>query len=184
MEPIKLHLGAGIRNFGPEWVHIDQADFPHIKYKDVTNLSQFEDNSVDLIYASHLIAYFDRQEIIPILKEWNRVLKPGGTLRIATPDFDQMVDLYSTSTYSLESFLGPLYGKWSINEKTSYHKTTYNFDSLDHLLFANNFICIHKYDWRNTEHSLIDDHSQAYLPKGDKENGTLISLNVEARKPW
>ena len=38
------------------------------------------------------------------------------------------------------------------------------------------------YDWEQTEHSKFDDHSQAYLPHMDKENGTLISLNVECTK--
>ena len=39
-----------------------------------------------------------------------------------------------------------------------------------------------KYDWRETEHSMFDDHSQAYIPHMDKENGTLISLNLESTK--
>ena len=41
---------------------------------------------------------------------------------------------------------------------------------------------IKRYDWRETEHAEFDDHSQAYLPHMDKENGTLISLNVECTK--
>ena len=41
---------------------------------------------------------------------------------------------------------------------------------------------IKKYNWRKTEHSMFDDHSQAYLPHMDKENGILISLNVECVK--
>ena len=38
------------------------------------------------------------------------------------------------------------------------------------------------YDWRKTEHAKFDDHSQAYLPHFEKEEGTLISLNVESKK--
>ena len=41
---------------------------------------------------------------------------------------------------------------------------------------------VERYDWRETEHAEFDDHSQAYLPHMDKENGTLISLNVECTK--
>jgi hypothetical protein len=29
---------------------------------------------------------------------------------------------------------------------------------------------------------MFDDHSQAYIPHMDKENGTLISLNIETIK--
>ena len=95
MKKIKLHLGCGWRDFGKDWIHIDNGDYEHLTHKsNVTNLSMFQDNSVDLIYASHVIAYFDRKEILEVLSEWNRVLKPNGILRLATPDFGIMVDLY------------------------------------------------------------------------------------------
>ena len=41
---------------------------------------------------------------------------------------------------------------------------------------------VKRYDWRETEHAEFDDHSQAYIPHMDKENGTLISLNIEGVK--
>jgi len=41
---------------------------------------------------------------------------------------------------------------------------------------------VRRYDWRQTLHKDHDDHSQAYIPHMDKENGRLISLNVEAEK--
>ena len=44
------------------------------------------------------------------------------------------------------------------------------------------FTNIHRYDWRDTEHSYIDDFSQCYLPHMDKENGMLMHLNLEATK--
>ena len=56
---MKLHLGCGKRNFGTDWVHIDGGDFPHLQSNDITNLP-FDDESVDLIYASHVIEYFNR----------------------------------------------------------------------------------------------------------------------------
>lgn len=69
------------------------------------------------------------------------------------------------------------------NEKMClYHKTVYNFDSLSEVLANAGFGNIRKYDWRETIHKDYDDHSQAYFPHMDKENGLLISLNVEAEK--
>lgn len=177
---MKLHLGCGKRNFGPEWIHIDGADFPHIVSNDITKLN-FEDNSADVIYSSHTLEYFDRYEVLDVLKEWNRVLKPGGILRIAVPDFQAMIKLYIEG-YELENFLGPLYGKMDMGDVKIYHKTCYDFKSLKNILENSGFIEIKLFDWRNTEHAHIDDHSQAYIPKLDKENGTLISLNVESIK--
>ena len=44
------------------------------------------------------------------------------------------------------------------------------------------FTDVKRYDWRATEHAEIDDYSQAYHPHMDKENGVLVSLNVECRR--
>ena len=160
---VKLHLGCGKRDFGPEWVHIDQADFPHIRYKDVTRLP-YGDSEVDLIYCSHLIAYFDREQIKPILKEWRRVLKRKGVLRIATPDWNVLRRMK-------DPMLGPLYGKMS--DPPIYHKTVYNMGGLRSVLQESGFKNVKRYDHTQTDHSQFDDHSAAY------HNGVLISLNVE-----
>ena len=69
-----------------------------------------------------------------------------------------------------------------MGDKTIYHKTTYDFTELKSILNECNFLNVDYYDWKNTEHSNFDDHSQAYIPHMDKENGTLISLNIEAVK--
>ena len=144
-------------------------------------LIPLDDESVDLIYSSHLIAYFDREEIDDVLEEWYRVLKPGGILRLATPDFRKLSRLYVEGQITLDQILGPLYGKWDLNGKI-YHKTTYTFCTLKDVLEKNNFKDVKLYNWRNTDHAKFDDHSQAYIPHMDKENGVLISLNVECKK--
>lgn len=177
----KLHLGCGWRDFGPDWVHIDGGDYPHLKYKDIT-LLPFEDNTVDLIYASHVVEYFDREEVLSILKEWNRVLKHGAVLRIAVPNFRVISELYLNENMPIEKFLGPMYGKMKMDNQTIYHRTIYDFNSLKNTLESCGFTNTSEYDWRKTEHSMFDDHSQAYIPHMDKENGTLISLNIETIK--
>jgi predicted SAM-dependent methyltransferase len=185
MDRTKLHIGCGWRNW-PGWINIDGGDYPNIHYKDVTKL-EFENESVDLIYTSHLIAYFDRQEIIPIIKEWKRVLKPNGVLRIATPDFETISKLCLEGA-PLESFLGPLYGKMPLGTETVYHKTTYNFESLKKLLIEIGFSVVQKYDFKELGNADFDDHSRAHYPHDPNAietgnyTGTLISLNVEAIK--
>lgn len=178
---MKLHLGCGKRNFGNDWIHIDASTYDHVKYTNIVKLP-FDDKTVDVIYASHVISYFDRQEVNDVLKEWNRVLKTGGILRLAVPDFKSMATLYVNQNVGLRYFLGPLYGKMQSGNATIYHKTVYDYDELTEVLLNNDFGTIRTYDWRETEHSNIDDHSQAYIPHMDKENGTLISLNIECNK--
>ena len=178
----KLHLGCGWRNFGNDWIHIDGGTYEHLQHHSITDLSPFDNNSVDLIYASHVVEYFDLTEFAEVLKEWKRVLKTGGTLRIAVPDFKILSELYVNGTLELENLLGPVYGRMSMGDKIIYHKTAYDFKVLKKTLTSAGFRNIITYDWRNTEHAHFDDHSQAYVPHMDKENGTLTSLNVECKK--
>ena len=179
---IKINIGCGWRNFGDDWVHIDGGNYEHLDYHNITDLSQFEDNSVDLIYASHVIEYFDREEVVPLLKEWKRVLKPYGVLRLAVPNFPVLAQLYLDKKVKIENILGPLYGRMPMGSDTIYHKTTYDFENLASLLGSLDFCNVREYDWRETEHSQFDDHSQAYIPHMDKNNGVLVSLNVECLK--
>jgi hypothetical protein len=69
-----------------------------------------------------------------------------------------------------------------MGEDFIFHKTTYDFDSLKELLDEVGFHSMDYYFWQETEHGIFDDHSQAYIPHMDKENGKLISLNIEAIK--
>lgn len=50
------------------------------------DLSMFCDESLDAVYSSHLLEDFSYNELISIIKEWRRVLKPGGLLLTNCPD--------------------------------------------------------------------------------------------------
>ena len=182
---MKLHLGCWHRNI-PGFINVDLCDFEHIDYKSsIDDLSMFDDSSVELIYSSHSLEYFDREEMDHALKEYHRVLKTGGTLRVAVPDFEALLQVYNENK-NLDSILGPLYGRMDIEttlgRKTIYHRTTYDFSSLKSVLENASFHSIRRYEWRDTIHKDFDDHSQAYFPHMDKKNGKLLSLNVEGNK--
>ena len=184
---IKLHLGCG-EKYILGFIHIDLDDYPHIDYKtDISDLSMFKDNSVELIYCCHALEYFDRKEVQKVLKEWYRVLKKNGILRVAVPDFEAIVKVYlEYKDLNHQGILGPLYGRIIVKnhkgEKKIYHKTVYDFKSLKEVLESIGFKNVHRYDWKGTIHKDYDDFSQAYVPHMDKEHGILISLNVEAEK--
>jgi predicted SAM-dependent methyltransferase len=182
---LRIHLGCGKRNI-PGFTNVDLADYKHIDYKrSVDNLSVFKNNSAELIYASHVLEYFDRQEVVEVLKEWYRVLAPKGVLRLAVPDFDKLIKVYRQYK-TLDKILGPMYGRMEIKskqkKKTLYHKTVFDFDSLRKILMSVGFKNVKRYDWQKRIHLNYDDHSQAYVPHMDKKNGILISLNIEANK--
>lgn len=183
---MKLHLGCWKRHI-PGFVHVDICDLPHIDYQhSVDRLPMFDDESAELIYGSHVLEYFDRDEARNVLAEWRRILRPGGILRLAVPDFPALVKVYDR-TGDLANVLGPLYGRMTVDggdgpQGLLYHRTVYDFRSLRQLLEEAGFTDVRRYDWRRTIHKRYDDHSQAYFPHMDKKRGLLISLNVEATK--
>ena len=179
---MKLNIGCGKRNFGEDWIHIDGSDYEHIHSHDIVNLP-FEENTCDLIYASHVFEYFDREEANSVLQKWKKCLKPNGTLRLAVPNFEMYSKLYTDGKITLDQCIGPLYGKWKMNESENvYHKTTYDYVSLEMLLKDNDFNNIRLWEWKNVDHGIYDDYSQSYIPHMDKDNGILMSLNVECNK--
>lgn len=172
-------MGCGKRNFGSGWIHIDQSKFEHI---DENNIFDFSYKNVDLIYASHLISYFDYDTCSKLLEYWYSKLRIGGILRLAVPNFRTICQLYIDNKFSLESFVGPLYGRMVSDEKEIFHKFCYDQEQLTKLLLKLNYKNIRLWDHKKVDHGSFDDHSQAYLPHMDKENGTLISLNLECEK--
>jgi SAM-dependent methyltransferase len=176
---MKLHLGCG-KTFIPGYYHIDVIEFPHVNMiHSVESLPMIQDESCDVVYACHILEHFHKKQILPVLKEWLRVLKRGGTLRISVPDVEALLTVYK-QTHDLNLIIGPLFGRG--NYLYNIHYTAFDFQTLSAVLLEAGATGIVRYDWRTTEHAAIDDYSQAYMPHMDKENGTLISLNVEAFK--
>lgn len=177
---LKLHLGCG-KIYIPGFVHIDAIDYPHVDHvASIDRLSFIEDNSVSLIYACTVLEHFKRRDTINVLKEWYRVLTPGGTLRVSVPDFEALAEIYNKYDKNLKLIIGPLLGRQ--NYLYNIHYNIFDFKTLKENLEEAGYKNIRRYDWRLTEHAHIDDYSQAYIPHMDKENGILNSLNVEADK--
>jgi predicted SAM-dependent methyltransferase len=176
---IKLNLGCGIRQI-PHYINIDaDSRCNPDKTEDVCLLPSFEVNTVDVIYCSHVLEHFPKKEISNILQRWYNLLKKGGILRVAVPDLDKVFRHYIYYN-DLSKLMAFLYG--SQEDDYQFHKMGWNFETLKAALSEVGFSSIKLFDWRNLEHYYIDDHSQGYLPHMDKENGVLMSLNVEAIK--
>lgn len=56
-----------------------------------------EDQSVDVVYHSHIFEHIDRQSIRPFLEEVWRVLRPGGIHRVVVPDLERLSRAYLDS---------------------------------------------------------------------------------------
>jgi predicted SAM-dependent methyltransferase len=81
----KVHLGCG-SNYIDGWINID-IDSPLADIAaDLRHPLPFEDASVDLVFNEHFLEHLSREQGLAFLRECRRILKPGGMLRISTPD--------------------------------------------------------------------------------------------------
>jgi len=176
---MKLHLGCGDKHIDG-FINIDFRYLPGVdEINNVSILKKYNNNSVDLIYASHVLEHFTRWEYKMVLKRWYDILKPNGILRLGVPDFNSIVEYYN-KTKDLRTISGLLYGGQDYVGNT--HYWTWDFETLKNELEEIGFNDIKRYNWKETEHSHIDDYTQCYLPHMDKKNGLLMSLNIEAKK--
>ncbi len=180
-KPLKLHLGCGSK-FIPGFIHVDVIAGDHIHHQGSVCELPYPDCSVELIYASHVLEHFGRFEMHDVLREWYRVLAPGGILRLAVPDFAACAKIYYEE--GLKDGLTGLIGLVSGGQRNEYdfHKMIFDEPFMARELLSLGFSEVRRWDWRLTEHADIDDYSQAYIPHLDKEHGTLMSLNLEAVK--
>lgn len=180
---MKLHLGCGKR-YLKGFTHVDLATYPHIDYKsDIGTLSFFEDESASIIYCSHALEYFDRFEVTDVLLEWNRVLIPGGSLYVSVPDLDSLIRIYH-KTQDLEKILGPLFGRWPLEDGFVYHRTVWNQSTLTKKLNESGFDRVEVFNpvlFLKAIDKDYDDHSLAFYPHLDF-SGIQVSLCLRAIK--
>ena len=178
---MKLHLGCGKR-YIPGFVHVDMTSYSHVDFvHDVRTLPMFGNGTAELIYACHVLEYFDQVEAVEVLSEWYRVLMPGGVIRLSVPDLEQLMVVYQ-GTRDESIVIGPLFGRMEVDGGIIYHKTVYDYATLSTVLARAGFRNIQYWNWRTTEHAAVDDFSQAYIPRMMKDTGRLISLNIGAIK--
>ena len=176
---LKLNLGCGTVHIDG-YVNIDIRPMEAVdKVDNIKYLRSFEKDSVNVVYACAVLEHFIRWEYKNALRRWYEILKPGGILRVSVPDFESLIEHYIENK-NLSLLIGMFYGGQDYDQ--NFHHMCWDFDTLKNDLEELGFKNIHRYNWRETEHSHIDDFSQSYLPHMDKENGKLMHLNVEATK--
>ena len=159
---MKLNIGAGSVRI-PGFIPIDRQfgteAFPlpsSVEWEGVQH--DINDNSVAEIRASHVLEHFSFVEVPKVLTEWVRVLKPGGTIKIAVPDFKKITGMLDD----------PLWSRYLMGGQTDendFHKSLFTEDALEEQMRTAGLV--------NVRHWLSDNTDTASSP---------CSLNLQGSK--
>lgn len=83
--------------------NLNNVIFNNATYGDIVKGLPCKDNSVDLLYASHVLEHLPLKEFRTALKECRRILKVGGVFRAVVPSLRYCIDQYLASNSSTKS---------------------------------------------------------------------------------
>jgi predicted SAM-dependent methyltransferase len=99
---MKLNLGSFLDCFYYGWINCDVLDLTTFCQSQAYSFAQvdlskpfpWKDGEADILFSSHLLEHFSRDEGRSFLSECYRVLKPGGIIRISVPDAKKLAQQY------------------------------------------------------------------------------------------
>lgn len=109
----KLHIGCG-HNKIAGWLNTDITDHADVAYLDATSTFPMPDASFDYAFSEHMIEHVPYEAGAVMFRECLRVLKPGGKVRIATPNLDNILALHTATPTEAQS----RYIRWSTDRHT------------------------------------------------------------------
>jgi predicted SAM-dependent methyltransferase len=195
---LQLHIGCGPCHL-PGWINLDIHPAPL-----ATNVLwglPFVDGSVSRVFLSHLLEHlFYPNDVLPFLAELQRVLAPGGRIRVVVPDIEQCLRAYAgnddeffrerrehwpggdASSTRLEHFLAYAGAGPDPAHIFQAHKFGYDFETLARALARAGFVEIERSGYMQSRDVAlrVDENSEV---AGAVHGGRYYSLFVEATKP-
>lgn len=140
----------------PGWINSDIKDGPGIDLAfDILEGLPLDDDSIDYVVSVHALPELHYEMQVPTLAELRRVLRPGGTLRLALPDLDKGIDAYRRG--DRDYFLVPDEDMQSLGGKLitqlvwyGYSRTLFVADFIEELLRKAGFAEIHHVAYMET----------------------------------
>lgn len=132
----KIEIGGGERPIHPKYAQVDLKKLPHIKYNNDARILPFPSNTISDICACYSLNCLSKKEAEAALREWLRVLKPGGRLELYVPDIIEILKKFMVSEDDV--LLEEIYG--ISNSELDIFKWGYSFRTLDILLSKVNFV--------------------------------------------
>jgi predicted SAM-dependent methyltransferase len=175
MSSIKLHIGG--KEPHQDWKILDVEKRPEVDIvSDASSLDTISNESVSVIYASHVVEHFHYgldSKLIKTLSEWHRVLQPGGKLLISVPDLKTLCWLFLNPNFTVHErhhVMRIIFGGQT--NQYDVHYAGFDYEILGFYLQEAGFSEVEQV----SEFNLFNDCSSLRILD------TLISLNVVATK--
>ena len=169
---MKLHIGGKIQK--DDWKILNIQNKEGVDFVgDISDLSQFEDNSIDEIYASHIVEHVNQKNIKKTLSGIYRVLATKGKVYISVPDMDVLCRIFIAKDAPIKvkfHIMRMMFGGQT--DEFDFHYFGWNLEFLKEYLLIAGFTKIE----RVKSFSIFNDTSD-FAPYG-----APISLNVIAYK--
>jgi SAM-dependent methyltransferase len=175
----RLNWGCG-GDPRPGWINSDVKDEPGIDLVcDIRGGLPLATDSVDYAVSIHAFPEVPYEDLIPVLTELRRVLRPGGVLRLSLPDLERGVDAYRRSERGY--FLVPDDDWTDIGSKLIVQLVWYGYSRT---LFVRGFVeeLLRKAGFGEIAHVAYRETSSAYPEIVELDNRERESLFVEATK--
>ena len=172
--PLRLNIGGTTPLDGWKIMNVQPGE--NVDYiGSCTDLGQFNNSTVDDVYASHIfehLSYVD--ELVDTLKGVHRILKTGGTLKVSVPDFDVLCIMFLYPSLSGEQrfyIMNMIFG--GQQDPYDFHKVGLTWEFMSSYLDQAGFSSFRRVD----EFGLFENDCSSI-----KLGGQLISLNIIATK--
>ena len=190
----KLHIGCGDNELGG-WLNTELCPRGEQIFLDATKAFPFADNVFALIYSEHMIEHIALPDAARMLSECCRVMKPGGIIRIVTPNLEFLTTLlespaspqlrnyiaYSMDVYRIQA-TGPEGTAVFNNFMRAWgHQYIHNAASLGALMSGAGFEQVERLPLNDSSHAGLSGLAKATrMPAGFLE---MESFVLEGRKP-
>ena len=193
----KLHLGAG-GNIHEGWLNTDiERTSAGVVYLDATQPFPLPGKQFDYVYSEHVIEHVPYLAGVHMLSECFRVLKPGGQIRLATPNLAVLLELYTDPKSEIQK----RYIQWAVNTwipeigiyepcfvinnafRNWGHQFLYDQPTLEAVLWNVGFEEVRRYAMGESDDLTFENLERHGIAVGNEEMTAYETLVVEARRP-